>query len=156
MRRKDREITDFTKILDIMRQCDVCRLAIHDTPYPYLIPMNFGMDVQDGQVYLYFHSAMQGTKLDLLKKDNRVTFEMDFDHKLLLQKEKMNCTMAYSSVIGHGTMEFLPDEQKLDALNILMRHYHAEDFAFHPQMAKVTTVLRLTVADMTAKRRGTE
>ena len=50
MRRKDREITDFTKMLDIMRQCDVCRLAIHDTPYPYLIPMNFGMDVQDGQV----------------------------------------------------------------------------------------------------------
>ena len=58
MRRKDREITDFNEIVDVIRACDVCRIAMNDGDYPYIVPMNFGLDVQDGQVYLYFHCAM--------------------------------------------------------------------------------------------------
>ena len=30
MRRKDREIKDFDKIIEIMNQCDVCRIALND------------------------------------------------------------------------------------------------------------------------------
>ena len=36
---------------------------------------------------------------------------------------------------------------------ILMRHYHAEDFKFNTDMIKVTAVLKLTVTEMTGKRR---
>ena len=61
MRRKDREITDFNEILAIMEKCDVCRIALNDDGFPYVVPLNFGMDVRDGQVYLYFHCAMEGT-----------------------------------------------------------------------------------------------
>ena len=60
--------------------------------------------------------------------------------------------MGYSSVIGHGTIDKVADEDKYDALKILMRQYHAEDFKFNTDMMKVTTVLRLTVTDITAKR----
>lgn len=154
MRRKDREITDFNEILEIMKKCDVCTLALNDDGFPYMVPMNFGLDVQDGQVYLYFHCAMEGTKLDLIRKDNRATFEMDCGHNFILYEERMSCTMGYESVIGHGTIEFVPDEDKFAALKILMRHYHAEDFQFNTKMMKVTTVLRLNVSDMTGKRRN--
>ena len=46
MRRKDREIKDFNEIIEIIRKCDVCRIALHDGDFPYIVPLNFGLDVQ--------------------------------------------------------------------------------------------------------------
>ena len=54
MRRSDREITDFEKMIDIVRDCDVCRLAINTDGAPYIIPLNFGMSVENGVLALYF------------------------------------------------------------------------------------------------------
>lgn len=153
MRRKDREITDFQEMIEIIKKCDVCRLALNDEGFPYIVPLNFGLEVKGEQVFLYFHAAAEGRKLELLAKDNRATFEMDCGHNLILDEEEMNCTMAYESVIGHGTIEIVPEEEKFAALKILMRQYHAEDFPFNTDMMKVTTVLKLTVHDMTGKRR---
>lgn len=154
MRRKDREIKDFDEILQIIRQCDSCVLALNDDGFPYMVPLNFGMNIEDGQLYLYFHCAMQGKKLDLIRKDNRATFEMDCDHNFILYDERMSCTMGYSSVIGHGLIEFVEDEKKYEALKVLMRQYHAEDFLFNTDMIKVTTVLKMKVLDVTGKRRN--
>lgn len=154
MRRKDREITDFNEIIDVIKKCDVCTIALNDKGYPYVVPLNFGLDVQGEQIFLYFHSATKGTKLDLIAKDNRATFEMNCDHTFILYEERMSCTMGYASVIGHGNIEIVADEDKYEALKILMRQYHAEDFAFNTDMMKVTTVLKMTVTDMTGKRRN--
>lgn len=154
MRRKDREIKDFDKILQIMRQCDSCVLALNDDGFPYMVPLNFGMNIEDGQLYLYFHCAMQGKKLDLIRKNNRATFEMDCDHDFILYDERMSCTMGYSSVVGHGIIEFVEEEKKYEALKILMRQYHAEDFQFNKDMIKVTTVLKMKVLDITGKHRN--
>ena len=154
MRRKDREITDFNEIIDIIKKCDVCRIALNDDEYPYVVPLNFGLDVQGNKVFFYFHAAMEGKKLDLIAKDNRATFEMDCDHNFILYEERMSCTMGYASVIGHGTIEIVADEDKYESLKILMRQYHAEDFKFNTDMMKVTTVLKMTVTDMLGKRRN--
>lgn len=97
---------------------------------------------------------MEGKKLDLIAKDNRATFEMDCDHNFILYEERMSCTMGYASVIGHGTIEIVADEDKYESLKILMRQYHAEDFKFNTDMMKVTTVLKMTVTDMLGKRRN--
>ena len=153
MRRKDREITDFQEILAVMEKCDVCRIALHDGDFPYIVPLNFGLDVQGEQVFFYFHAAAEGKKLELIARDNRAAFEMDCGHSLILDEPHMSCTMAYESVMGRGTIELVPEEEKHSALKILMRHYHAEDFAFNTAPIKVTTVLKMTVTDLTAKRR---
>lgn len=154
MRRKDKEINDFDEMIKIIRKCDSCVIALNDDGFPYVVPLNFGLDIEGDQVYLYFHCAMEGKKLDLIRKDNRVTFEMDCEHNFILYEERMSCTMGYASVIGHGTMEFVSNEDKLKSLKILMRQYHAEDFQFNEKMANVTTVLRLKVSDMIGKRRN--
>ena len=120
----------------------------------YIVPLNFGLDVEGEQVYFYFHAAMEGKKLELIEKDNRATFEMDCDHKFILYEERMSCTMGYASVIGHGYIENVADEDKYEALKILMRQYHAEDFKFNTDMMKVTKVLRMRVTDMVGKRRN--
>ena len=140
-------------MIKIIRKCDSCVIALNDDGFPYVVPLNFGLDIEGDQVYLYFHCAMEGKKLDLIRKDNRVTFEMDCEHNFILYEERMSCTMGYASVIGHGTMEFVSNEDKLKSLKILMRQYHAEDFQFNTDMIPVTTVLKMTVTDMTGKRR---
>lgn len=119
-----------------------------------MVPLNFGMDIEDGQLYLYFHCAKEGKKLDLIQKDNRATFEMDCNHNFILYEERMSCTMGYESVIGQGTIEIVAEDKKYDALKILMRQYHAEDFQFNTDMIKVTTLLRLKVEKLTGKRRN--
>ena len=63
MRRSDREIKNIEEIMAVMRQCDVCRLALNDDGYPYIVPLNFGFTEDDGKIELFFHSAAEGHKL---------------------------------------------------------------------------------------------
>lgn len=154
MRRRDREIKEFDEIVKIIKKCDSLVLGLNDEGYPYLVPLNFGIDIEDEQLYLYFHCAKEGKKLDLIQKDNRATFEMDCNHNFILYEERMSCTMGYESVIGQGTIEIVAEDKKYDALKILMRQYHAEDFQFNTDMIKVTTLLRLKVEKLTGKRRN--
>lgn len=154
MRRSDREVTGFENLLDIVKSCDVCRLAIANGDYPYILPLNFGSEVVDGTLYLYFHGATTGTKYELLRDHPQVSFEMDCGHKLVLQDDIMNCTMEYRSIIGRGTIEIVPDEEKVHGLDILMAQYHAEGFAYSHAAIPRTTVMRLTVEEMTGKCRS--
>lgn len=151
MRRKDREITGQDELLAIIEQCDVCRLAIQDEGCPYIVPLNFGVEVRDGQVVLYFHSAPAGTKCRLLAQNGYVSFEMDCGHALFLDEAKGSCNMAYQSVIGRGLVTPVPAERKLHALRVLLRHYRQEDFPFSEEAAARTAVYQLAVEQMTGK-----
>lgn len=153
MRRSDREIKDMKDMIEVMERCDVCRLALNDDGYPYILPLNFGMQVEDGQVVLYFHGAMAGKKYELFARDNRVSFEMDCAHRLVTESDTGNCTMEYESVIGRGHVEMIPDDEKYEALLILMRHYRKEDFPFNKAVMPQTKVFKLVVEEMTGKKR---
>lgn len=153
MRRSDREIKDINEIIRVMEKCDVCRLALNDEEYPYILPLNFGMETDNGKIVLYFHGATEGKKFDLMAKDNRASFEMDCSHKLVTEISQGNCTMEYESVIGQGKIEMIPDEEKYNALCILMKHYHKEDFPFNKSIMPQTTVFKLIVESVTGKRR---
>ena len=153
MRRSDREVKDFEEIVAIMEKCDVCRIALNDDGYPYILPLNFGMEVKDGKITLYFHGAQKGTKYELMRRDSRASFEMDCGCRLALEEKEGNCTMEYESVIGRGHIEILPDEGKENALGILMKHYRQEDFPFNRAIMPQTQVFRLTVESVTGKRR---
>lgn len=151
MRRKDREITGQDALLAIIEQCDVCRLAIQDEGCPYLVPLNFGVEVENGQVVLYFHSAPTGTKCRLLAQNGYVSFEMDCGHALFLDEAKGSCSMEYQSVLGRGRVTPVPAERKLHALRVLMRHYRQEDFPISEEIAARTAVYQLAVEQMTGK-----
>jgi len=154
MRRHDREITEFNQIIQIMEACQVCRLALHNGDYPYILPVNFGMAVDGTQVTLYFHGAREGTKYDLIRADPRASFEMDCETMLCSDRAAGNCTMSYRSVIGQGVLSFVIDEaEKIRALDILTAHYHPEGFAYDSAMIPATVVYKLTVERMTAKFR---
>jgi len=61
--------------------------------------------------------------------------------------------MGYASVIGQGIIEFVAEEDKFDALKILMGQYRSRDFKFDTRMLGVTTVLKMKVLNMTGKRK---
>lgn len=153
MRRSDREVKEFKDIVAIMEKCDVCRIALNDDGYPYMLPLNFGMLIRENKIELYFHGAMEGTKFDLIEKDSRASFEMDCEHRLVTDIERGSCTMEYKSVIGTGHIEILSDDEKYDALHILMGHYHQEEFPFNKAVMPRTKVFKLVVEKVTGKIR---
>lgn len=156
MRRSDREIKDFDDIIGVMKKCDVCRLALHDEEYPYILPLNFGIQIIKKDITLYFHGATEGKKYELIRKNNKVSFEMDCSHRLVTNKNNGNCTMEFESVIGNGTIEFVDDDEKIQALNILMAHYPVEsNFKFNEAVLPRTIVLKLSVSHITGKRNMT-
>lgn len=156
MRRSDREIKEFCEIVEVMKRCDVCRVALNDNGYPYIIPLNFGMKAEAGQITLYFHGAGEGKKYELIKRDNRAGFEMDCSHRLVMGAGGCSCTMKYESVVGRGRIEIVPEDEKIKALSVLMEQYHKEELSFpvsFPEEAvRETTVFKLTVDKVSGKR----
>ena len=153
MRRSDREVKEFNDIVAIIKKCDVCRIALNNNGYPYILPLNFGLHVEGNNIELYFHGAMNGTKYALIEKDSRASFEMDCEHRLVTETERGSCTMEYESVIGQDRIEMIPDDEKYDALCILMKHYHQEDFSFNKSFMPHTKVFKLIVENVTGKVR---
>lgn len=88
MRRSDREIIDEQELLQVISECDVCRLALNDEEVPYILPLNFGEEVSDGRLYLYFHGAAEGRKYDLISRDPQTAFEMDCSHRIVLDESR--------------------------------------------------------------------
>ena len=154
MRKADREIKSRDEIIEIMKRCDVCRLVFNNGEYPYIVPLNFGLEVDNEKIILYFHSALEGTKVEIMKREMKATFEMDTKHELQYYEEKGYCTMSYESVIGRGKIRILTEDEKIYALKKLMGHYHKdENTYFNPAAISRTLVYSLEVEEMTAKRK---
>ncbi|GHU77540.1 pyridoxamine 5'-phosphate oxidase [Spirochaetia bacterium] len=156
MRRQDREITDIDEKIKIIDKCKVCRIGICDGDQPYIVPLNFGYTFENASLTLYFHGALEGRKIDLLRKNNRVCFELDCGHELLEGKEAAEYSYAFESIIGFGKMFFLETaEDKTAGLRILMKHQTGKDFdQFSGQTLAVTAVYKMAVDSFTGKRRA--
>lgn len=153
MRRNDKAITDREEIDSIIRISQVCRLAMCEGGLPYVVPLCFGYD----EGTLYFHSASEGLKLDVLKRNNRVCFEMDIAQELIRPNcdNRDNCSMRYKSVIGFGRAYFIREPaEKMNALDIIMRHYSQEPFAYPEAVIANTEVFKVEIEGMTGKNSG--
>ncbi len=103
MRRKEKQITDTERIKQLLEQAQVCRLAMVDQGHPYVVPLNFGY--RDGS--LYFHSALEGRKINVLKANPHVCFEVDELEKINRAAQACDWGVSFRSVIGTGTARIL-------------------------------------------------
>jgi len=153
MRRQDREVSDRKEIIEIMRKCDVCRIAFFDEEYPYILPLNFGGSYEGSDLELFFHGAKEGKKLSLIQNNPRVSFEMDCSHKLITGEKACNYTMEYESVCGNGEIVMLKDHDKVMALTHIMKQYSkGSTFEFGDNELKAITAFKLKVNQITGKR----
>jgi len=153
MRRKEREITATEEIEAIISRCDVCRIALSDNNIPYIVTMNFGYS-GGADNKLFFHSAGDGRKIDMIRKNNKVCFEMDTDHDLKNGREACDFSMKYKSVVGWGDIFIVEDdEEKKVGLNSIMNHYsNRTDFTYKQDVFNKTTILKLMIKTMTGKK----
>lgn len=149
MRRKDRRIEDQERIEAIIGQGRVCRLALHDLPAPYIVPLSFGYR----QKTLYFHAARDGHKLDLIRRNPRAGFEISIDLGDVDGGERgCDWSVRYRSVAGYGTISFVETEaDKRAALDSIMAQYAPGDFSYPEAMLRRTMVFKLEIEAMTGK-----
>ena len=149
MRRSEKAVTDPAEQEQIIRAGKVCRLAIHAKPAPYIVPLNYGF--RDG--VLYFHSAPEGRKIDLLRQNPLVGFEISLDLGIVAGENACNWGARYRSAIGHGRIEFIEDlEEKRQALDAIMAQYTEGEFSYPDAAINGTCIYRLLIAEMTGKQ----
>jgi nitroimidazol reductase NimA-like FMN-containing flavoprotein (pyridoxamine 5'-phosphate oxidase superfamily) len=151
MRRKEREIKNNKEIEEIINCSHVCRIALSENGLSYIIPVCFGYSKKS----IYFHCANAGKKIDLIKKNNKVCFEFDIYEGLITNGNPCDWDVRYKSVIGYGKAFFIGGAQeKINALNIILRHYSEESFAFPENSIQNVTVIKVEIEELTGKRSG--
>jgi nitroimidazol reductase NimA-like FMN-containing flavoprotein (pyridoxamine 5'-phosphate oxidase superfamily) len=151
MRRADKEITDRNIIDSVLRKSLVCRIAMYDGEMPYVVPLSFGYDGKN----IYLHSAKDGRKIDILKRNPNLCFEFETECEVLPAERACSFTMRYRSVIGYGNACFLEDsEEKIAAMRIIMRHYTDKTFAFTEKDVENIAVIRIDIKEITGKQSG--
>ncbi len=152
MRRSDKEITDYQEIAAILEKAAVCRIALSDDDCPYIVPVNFVVRNN----CLYFHSSSEGGKIDILRKNNRVCFEIDIDIEIVSGEVSCAWGTRYRSVIGFGRAFFLKETtEKQQALNYLMEKYAGlKDFSYKIEALEKVAVFSVSIEKITGKKSG--
>ena len=158
---RDLKVKDWTddqaaKIREIINACTCCRLGLCDGERAYIVPLNFGFVERDGHYTLYFHSAREGRKMELLRKTAWAAFEMDRGHELIEGAGSHSCSARYQCVMGGGPVT-LPEnrEEKIEGLRALMLHdTGTEEWTFEDAMVDRTAVIRLEAEELTCKVRA--
>ncbi len=154
MTRREREITDIDKIIDILDTAKVLHLGLVDGDEPYVVPMNYGYIFEDGKLTIYLHGARRGRKLDVMRKNPKVFFEAECGITPFEGEVACKYGIMYSSIMGRGLAEIVEDpEEKMKALSILMKTQTGKDFEFNEKLVSVVAVIKINVIDFTAKHR---
>jgi nitroimidazol reductase NimA-like FMN-containing flavoprotein (pyridoxamine 5'-phosphate oxidase superfamily) len=169
---KKLEIQSKKKIIEFLHNQPVGRIASIDiNGYPQVIPMNF-VFVQADDPHtnsqsiiksdaVYMHSHPFGEKLDNIKRNEKVGFEVD-QHICFLPSYYFHPTDAsqadtlYISVVIKGNASIVEDnKEKASALNALMKKYQKEGRyqTLHPYMSSVNevTVIKIVLKEMHGK-----
>ena len=154
MTKRERQITDPDQIRHILDTGKVLHLGLAVDNEPYVVPMNYGYTMEDGKLTLYLHSALRGKKLDMMRTNPRVFFEIDCD--LMPFEGRVPCQygLVYSSLMGRGTAQIVEDvEEKKQAMTVLMKTQTGKDFRFEDRLVSIVAVIRIDVEEYTAKHR---
>ena len=154
MTKRERQITDQNQIMDILDTAKVLHLGLAVNNEPYVVPMNYGYTMEEGKLVLYLHSAVQGKKLDMIRANSRVFFELDCDRMPFEGKVPCQYGLVYSSIMGCGNAHIVEDvEEKKKAMSILMKTQTGKDFTFEDRLVSIVAVIRVDVSEYTAKHR---
>ena len=149
MRRKEKEIIDKSEIEAIICKSMVCRLGLADNDTPYIVPLCFGY--KDN--CLYFHSAKEGRKIEIIKRNNTVCFEFEGDLEIQAGKAACDWGMEFRSVIGYGRASLIEDsDAKRKALDVIMTQYADGAFEYSEKAFEKTLVIKVEIKSMTGKK----
>jgi len=147
MRRKEKQLSHEQSI-EILKKCEYGVLSVvGDNGYAYGVPLSY--------VYvdnkIYFHSALTGYKLDCIEYNNKVSFCVVGDTKLLPDK----FDTEYESVIVFGRAQEVTGEENYTAHIELLKKYSAdyleEGKKYLERAGKNTRIFKIDIEHMTGK-----
>ena len=150
MRRKEKEVTSIPWMETVLRKAQICRIGLSLDNEPYIVPVNYGYKDR----VLYFHSACEGQKLEMLRKNPRVCIQADIETTIEESGIPCNWSTRYKSVIAFGSAKIIEDEEeKVEALSLIVAHYK-EDFDGNYEFRDLEKVclVRIDIEKMTGKQ----
>lgn len=154
MRRKDREITDFDRMLEVVRANDVLRIAFDDGDGIYICPVNYGFKAEGEKLSFYFHGAKGGRKAEALCSSvSSLSFELDGSHRSELGASGCDSTMYYASVMGTADVTICEGNEIEAGLDAVMNNVFGSEgaYEYNAEALKNTLVVRLDVCEWTCK-----
>ena len=152
--KREQRITDHARILELLDAGKVLHLGLCVDNEPYVIPMNYGYTMEDEKLVLYLHSAVRGRKLEMIRANPKVYFEFATDLQPFGGAKPCQYGLAYSAVMGKGIATIVEDtEEKKRAMTVLMKTQTGKDFTFSDEWVSIVAVIRIDVAEYTAKHR---
>jgi nitroimidazol reductase NimA-like FMN-containing flavoprotein (pyridoxamine 5'-phosphate oxidase superfamily) len=141
MRRPLQAITDPKELEAILQAAQVGRLGLSVDDRPYVVPVSYGY--ADGKVYI--HGAAEGQKLDMLRRNPRICFEVEIEATVKRPSDDpCQWSMRYRSVIAFGLARLIEDDdEKRRALDVIVRHYGGE-----PKIYTAGTLARISVIEL--------
>jgi hypothetical protein len=159
MRRADREVTDIGGIDEILLMCKTCHVAMVDDGLPYVVPLSYGYRfIGESVLELYFHSALEGRKIDILRKNDNVCFEISHEGELAHSASPCGYGIIYASVIGFGKAVFIEEavDEKCEALSVMFKHQSGMDVAFTEKQAEGVCVFKVVSTDFAGKKKAAQ
>jgi len=148
IRRQDREITE-SEAIEIIQKGEYGVLSICSPNGGYGIPLNYALKDRT----LYFHCAIEGSKLDYLRNNNKASFCVVGKTEVLPSKFATN----YESVIAFGLATEVEGEEKREALMLIVEKYSAdfiqEGKEYLEKLYDRVKVLKLSIESITGKAR---
>ncbi len=149
MRRLDRKISD-DEAVEILQKGEFGVLSMSSPNNEgYGIPLNYAFDNNK----IYFHCALEGSKLNYLKNNNKVSFCVVGRTELLPSK----FGTAYESVIVSGIITEVEEEEKKDALLRIIEKYSSSHIPkgkkYIDKSHKDVNVIKLTISLISGKAR---
>ena len=147
-------ITNEAEIRQILDTANVLHLGLAVEGEPYVVPMNYGFTLEEGKLTLFVHSAVRGKKLDMIQANPKVYFSIDTDRIPFEGKVPCQYGLSYRAVSGWGKAAIVEDvEEKKQAMTTLMKTQTGKDFSFEDRLVSIVAVIRIDVAEFTAKHR---
>jgi nitroimidazol reductase NimA-like FMN-containing flavoprotein (pyridoxamine 5'-phosphate oxidase superfamily) len=110
-----------------LNNSELCRIGLVEDGMAYIVPLNYGY--ADGIIYM--HSAPNGRKMEILRRNNRVSFEIELFSDIVKKDVACRWTAKYRSVMGHGTVQIISDpEKKRTGMDVIMRKYGFKGISF--------------------------
>ncbi len=152
--RRELEITDLNEIIKILDKSLVAHVGMIVGDEPYVVPMNFGYIMDGDKLTIYLHGAKKGRKIDVLRANPKVFFEMECDIQPFEGDIACRYGMAYSSLMGKGNATIVEDvEEKKLGMSAVMKTQTGKDFIFEDKMVSFVNIIRIDVSSYTAKCR---
>ena len=149
MRRKDREMNeDFA--FSVLDKAPFVNLSMVNEDKPYSVPVSI---VRDNDI-LYFHCALEGTKIDILNKNNNVTLTAVSKCK----PRPIDFTLEYESAVVNGkAFSVIDEKEKIYALKLICEKYalsNIDNFenAINRSLHR-TNIIKIEIDDIYGKRK---